>query len=160
GLEKNDKTTLQLETIQAIDLITSAVSGLTPKAEDKNIQIEVKCDDSIIMNVYPLLAEQAVINLVDNAIKYSDNDTKIKVKVEQRANGKCCIKVKDKGCGISQEQQARIFERFYRVDKARSRDSGGTGLGLSIVKHIAITHNGSINVKSSVGSGSEFTLCI
>ena len=113
-----------------------------------------------MMNVYPLLAEQAVINLVGNAVKYSEPGTEVNISVEIRADGKTCLKVKDQGCGIAADQQERIFERFYRVDKARSRDSGGTGLGLSIVKHIALTHNGSIELKSSPGKGSEFTLCL
>lgn len=160
GLEKNDNKSLQREKIQAIDLVTSAVSGCTPKADEKNININIDCDESIIIEVYPLLAEQAVINLVDNAVKYSERGTSIKVSIRQLEDGKCRISVKDHGCGISEEQQSRIFERFYRVDKARSRESGGTGLGLSIVKHIALTHNGSIEVKSKIGGGAEFILCI
>ena len=160
GIEKSDSDSLVLEKIPAIDLITSAVSGIASLAEEKNISIEVKCSDDIMMNVYPLLAEQAVINLVGNAVKYSEPGTEVNISVEIRADGKTCLKVKDQGCGIAADQQERIFERFYRVDKARSRDSGGTGLGLSIVKHIALTHNGSIELKSSPGKGSEFTLCL
>ena len=160
GLEKNDSDNLELENIPAIDLITSAVAGCEAHAEEKNIKFSISCADDITMNVYPMLAEQAVINLIDNAIKYSNNGTVIKIKAGTSEDGKTCLSVKDQGCGIAVEQQARIFERFYRVDKARSRDSGGTGLGLSIVKHIALTHNGSIDLKSTPGKGSEFTLCI
>ena len=160
GIEKSDADTLTLERIPAIDLITSAVSSSTPAAEEKNISIEVSCNEDIMMDVYPLLAEQAVINLVDNAVKYSDPGTVIKIKVSSTSDGKICLKVKDQGCGIAPDQQERIFERFYRVDKARSRDSGGTGLGLSIVKHIALTHNGTIEIDSKPGKGSVFTLCI
>lgn len=160
GIEKNDTDTLSLENIPAIDLITSAVAGCASLAEEKKIKINIVCDEKISMTVYPLLAEQAVINLLDNAIKYSGKKTEVKITVKQADNGKCCFSVKDQGCGISPDQQNRIFERFYRVDKARSRDSGGTGLGLSIVKHIASTHNGSIELNSSPGKGSEFTLCL
>jgi two-component system phosphate regulon sensor histidine kinase PhoR len=160
GIEKNDTESLTLESIPAIDLITSAVASCESKAEVKNIRIVIDCDENISMNVYPLLAEQAVINLVDNAIKYSSNGTTVRISVKKADDGRTCLKVKDEGCGISIEQQNRVFERFYRVDKARSRDSGGTGLGLSIVKHIALTHNGSIDLKSTPGKGSTFTLCI
>ncbi|MDC7225751.1 MAG: ATP-binding protein [Spirochaetales bacterium] len=160
GIEKNDSDSLALEDIPAIDLITSAVTSCEPNAEDKDIKINIECDENIMMNVYPLLAEQAVINLVDNAVKYSGKGTEIFVRVKPGENGKTCLTVRDQGCGITAGQQERIFERFYRVDKARSRESGGTGLGLSIVKHIALTHNGSINLKSTPGEGSEFTLCI
>jgi signal transduction histidine kinase len=75
-------------------------------------------------------------------------------------DGKTCFSIRDEGCGIPEDLQDRIFERFYRVDKARSSESGGTGLGLSIVKHIAMCHNGTIGVKSSPGTGSEFNLCL
>ena len=160
GIEKNDTDVLTLETIPAIDLITSAVSACETLAEEKGITIKINCNESIIMNVYPLLAEQAVVNLVNNAVKYSESGTEIKITVKEDDTGKTCLSVKDQGCGIPTDQQGRIFERFYRVDKARSRDSGGTGLGLSIVKHIALTHNGSISLKSRPGKGSTFTLCI
>ena len=160
GIEKNDIDTLSLEAIPAVDLVTSAAAASEPLAEEKNIKITIDCDEGITMNVYPLLAEQAVVNLVDNAVKYSGKDTEIKIRVTAAENGKTVISVKDKGCGIAADQQSRIFERFYRVDKARSRDSGGTGLGLSIVKHIALIHNGTIEVKSTPGKGSTFTLRI
>jgi two-component system phosphate regulon sensor histidine kinase PhoR len=160
GIEKNDTASLTLEHIPAIDLITSAVAGCSPFAEEKGIKINIDCEEDIILTVYPLLAEQAVINLLDNAIKYSEKNTRVQIKAGKAENGKCCLSVKDQGCGIAADQQSRIFERFYRVDKARSRDSGGTGLGLSIVKHIAMTHNGSIELSSTPGEGSTFTLCI
>ena len=160
GIEKNDVDNLTIESIPAVDLITSAVTSCEAFAEEKDISIKIDCDENIIMNVYPLLAEQAVINLIDNALKYSESGTTVEIKVRKAENGKTLLSVKDQGCGISIDQQTRIFERFYRVDKARSRDSGGTGLGLSIVRHIALAHNGSIEVKSVPGSGAEFIICI
>ncbi|HAK45233.1 MAG TPA: hypothetical protein DCO79_04865 [Spirochaeta sp.] len=160
GIEKGGDANLSIEETPAVDLITSAAASCRNGAGEKDIEIQIDCNENLIMNVYPLMAEQAVINLIDNAVKYSDGGTEITVKVKEGPEGKICISVKDQGCGISTENQARIFERFYRVDKARSRDSGGTGLGLSIVKHIALSHGGTINVKSRPGKGAEFTLCL
>jgi two-component system phosphate regulon sensor histidine kinase PhoR len=104
----------------------------------------------------PLL-EQAIVNLVDNAIKYSDTGKEVQVEVRQGAS-ELTIGVRDKGCGIEKEHLPRIFERFYRVDKARSRKMGGTGLGLAIVKHILLVHNGTVTVESIPGEGSTFTI--
>jgi two-component system phosphate regulon sensor histidine kinase PhoR len=103
------------------------------------------------------LLEQAVINLIDNAIKYSQSNSRIKVTAQQ-ARGQVNITVTDFGCGIQNKYLPRLFERFYRVDKARSRKLGGTGLGLAIVKHIVQAHNGSVAVESSLGKGSRFTI--
>jgi two-component system phosphate regulon sensor histidine kinase PhoR len=101
--------------------------------------------------------EQAVINLIDNAIKYSGSHSEVQVKVGLE-NEEIRITVIDQGSGIDKKHLPRIFERFYRVDKARSRDVGGTGLGLAIVKHIAIAHGGSVSVESTPGKGSVFTI--
>ena len=105
------------------------------------------------------LLEQAVVNLLDNAIKYSDENKSITITgATDAARGDVTISVADQGIGIPGEHLERIFERFYRVDKARSRKLGGTGLGLSIVKHIVSAHNGSVSVESVVGKGSTFTI--
>lgn len=98
---------------------------------------------------------QVLINLLTNAISYSSPSSKVVLTIKNETDGQI-ISVKDNGIGISEEEHARIFERFYRVDKARSRDSGGTGLGLSITKHIIEAHNGVIKVESKVGEGSNF----
>ena len=111
----------------------------------------VTCNESLIV--------QAVANLVLNAIAYSAERSKVEVSSRIR-NGMMEFSVSDQGVGISKEDIPRIFERFYRVDKARSRESGGTGLGLSIVRHIAIIHSGTIKVTSKPGEGSVFTLSI
>jgi two-component system phosphate regulon sensor histidine kinase PhoR len=103
------------------------------------------------------LIEQAVFNLVDNAIKYSSPQSEVQLNV-QKDEKELRIAVKDIGCGIEKPHLERIFERFYVVDKARSRKLGGTGLGLSIVKHIVQLHNGSVTVESTPGRGSTFTL--
>ena len=101
--------------------------------------------------------QQAFSNLVDNAIKYSPEDTTISIGITKDSKN-AVISVSDQGIGISDEDLRRIFERFYRVDKARSRETGGTGLGLSIVESIVKQHNGSIGVQSVKGSGSTFTV--
>jgi two-component system phosphate regulon sensor histidine kinase PhoR len=106
----------------------------------------------------PLL-EQALVNLVDNAVKYSEPGKSVTVEAALR-DGALVIQVRDEGPGIEREHLPRIFERFYRVDKGRSREMGGTGLGLSIVKHIAQAHGGSVAVQSEPGQGSLFTLTL
>ena len=128
------------------------------KAESKSIEvvyksagIEALCSESLIV--------QAVINLVINAISYSPEGSAVNVWTREK-NGMLEFIVSDHGYGIADEDIPRIFERFYRVDKARSRESGGTGLGLSIVRHIAIIHHGTIKVESKLGEGSVFTLSI
>ena len=111
----------------------------------------------IVAEINPALLEQAVINLLDNAIKYSGKGSVIRV-VAEKQPGEVLIRVCDNGVGIAKQDVERIFERFYRVDKARSAKLGGTGLGLSIVKHIVAAHQGNVSVESSPGKGSTFTL--
>ena len=115
-----------------------------------------KCDIDIYTNEDLLIT--AIINLLNNAIKYSGSP-KIDVITEQE-NGNVIISVKDYGVGIKEEHLEKLFTRFYRVDKARSRQTGGTGLGLAIVKHIAQLHKGSVSVESEVGKGSTFKFII
>jgi two-component system phosphate regulon sensor histidine kinase PhoR len=105
------------------------------------------------------LLEQAIVNLLDNAIKYSDERTTITVAVAE-VDGEVRIDVIDQGPGIEKSHLPRLFERFYRVDKARTRKAGGTGLGLAIVKHIAECHHGRATVESTPGKGSTFSLHI
>jgi two-component system phosphate regulon sensor histidine kinase PhoR len=107
--------------------------------------------------VDPVLLEQAVVNLLDNAVKYSDPEKTVRVRA-QAVDYEIQIQGKDHGIGIEEKHLPRLFERFYRVDKARSRALGGTGLGLAIVKHIAQAHDGHVTVQSRPGEGSRFTL--
>jgi two-component system phosphate regulon sensor histidine kinase PhoR len=105
--------------------------------------------------------EQAVVNLVDNAIKYGAPQEESRVEVAAVKDGACVrITVRDFGVGIEHAHLDRLFERFYRVDKGRSRELGGTGLGLAIVKHIALIHNGTVTVESELGKGSTFTILL
>jgi two-component system phosphate regulon sensor histidine kinase PhoR len=149
GLERT-KTQLRsvfLNTLQACQL----------KAHEKQVVLEMDCPDDIEIMINAPLLEQALVNLVDNAIKYSSQNDRI-LFTAQQTDASVVIKVRDWGSGISQEHLPRLFERFYRVDKARSRKLGGTGLGLAIVKHIVQSHNGHISVESSLGQGSTFTI--
>ncbi len=141
------------------EVLQSAVSACQIKAAEKQMQIKVECDDNLAAPINALLLEQAIVNLIDNAIKYSDAEKEISI-CAAGANGNIEIRITDNGFGIASEHIGRIFERFYVADKARSRTLGGTGLGLSIVKHIVSAHGGKISVQSVLGSGSTFTITI
>ena len=103
--------------------------------------------------------EQALSNLVHNAIQYNPSQSTIAIKTASHPQG-LKLSVSDNGAGISSEHLPRIFERFYRVDRSRSRELGGTGLGLSIVKHVALLHGGSVEVESTLDRGSTFSLIL
>jgi two-component system phosphate regulon sensor histidine kinase PhoR len=134
-----------------------ALSG--PTAADRGIRAELACDPAIEARINAPLLEQAVLNLLDNAIKFSEPGSSIEISVHRaEAPSATAIAVRDHGCGIPPEHLPRVFERFYRVDKARSRKQGGTGLGLAIVKHIAQAHGGRVTVASELGKGSLFTI--
>ena len=103
--------------------------------------------------------EQVLINLLDNAIKYTPNGGRVDIRAEESGD-LLTVHVSDTGIGIMSQDLPRVFERFYRVDKARSRQSGGTGLGLAIVKHIVETHGGSVTVQSEYGRGTTFVFTL
>jgi two-component system phosphate regulon sensor histidine kinase PhoR len=139
------------------EVLAGAIQLCDARASAKNIVLELTCDEDLKGEINPALLEQAVVNLIDNAIKYSDPGKR--VHVEARAENKgLLIRVQDHGCGIEKKHLDRLFERFYRVDKARSRKLGGTGLGLAIVKHIIQAHGGNVSVESQPGQGSTFSL--
>jgi two-component system sensor histidine kinase SenX3 len=141
------------------DVVDEAVDRARTTASGKNITITVGgARDAVVFGDHNLLVT-AVRNLLDNAVSYSGENTRVGVGVHERG-GLVEIDVVDQGIGISVEEQSRVFERFYRVDPARSRDTGGTGLGLSIVKHVAADHGGDVRVWSEPGKGSTFTLRI
>jgi len=146
-----------LESAPVRGVILEAVQVCEPKAHAKEIRIAVHCPDGLTARINAALLEQAIINLVDNAIKYSEPGCPVSVDAEDLSN-EVVIRVADKGCGIEPEHLSRIFERFYRVDKARSRKLGGTGLGLSIVKHIVQAHDGAVTVESAPGAGTTFSI--
>ena len=125
--------------------------------QTKGISIRISCAKDLSAEMDAQLLEQAISNLLDNAIKYSEEGGTISVASFQTEED-TTISVQDQGSGIAEKHLPRLFERFYRVDKARSRKLGGTGLGLSIVKHIAQAHRGKVSVESSPGKGSTFTI--
>ncbi len=136
-------------------VIETAVQMCAAAAAEKNISLEIFCPENLSISMDPFLMEQALVNLVDNAIKYSGEGSPVQIRATA-AEDSVSVSVEDRGCGIRREHLPRIFERFYRVDKARSRAQGGTGLGLAIVKHIVQAHRGRIDVVSSPGKGSTF----
>ena len=138
-------------------LFDEAVLSVGPGAEKKETQLSVDCPGELEAAVHGSLVIQALINLLENAIKYSPKKTKVQASA-YRKGGKVVLEVKDRGIGISSEHIDRIFERFYRVDRAHSREAGGTGLGLSIVRHIALLHKGKTEVESHAGEGSVFRI--
>jgi two-component system, OmpR family, phosphate regulon sensor histidine kinase PhoR len=136
-------------------VISAVIETCQLNADAKSIHLQAKCGRSISARISEQLLTQAVVNLVDNAVKYSDADTSVLVYCEV-IDGEVVISVTDQGRGIEPKHLPRVFERFYRTDKARSRELGGTGLGLSIVKHIAEAHGGRVSVDSDPGVGSTF----
>ena len=139
------------------EVIHAAVTVCHAKALQKQLTIEIQCSDDMRADINPPLLEQALVNLIDNAIKYSEPAKLIQIRVTDTKH-EVTISVKDEGCGIPTDHLPRLFERFYRVDKARSRKLGGTGLGLAIVKHIAHAHRGTVDVDSTSGKGSLFSI--
>ncbi len=137
----------------------SVIDICSQRAKSNNIELKLTCDDSLRLQLNPSLIEQAVVNLVDNAIKYSNPGGSVEIEARQGA-ANVTISVTDHGSGIERAHLPRLFERFYRVDQARSRDLGGTGLGLAIVKHIVTAHHGTVGVESTPGKGSTFMVSL
>ena len=155
--EGSEKRKITFEKTSLKHVLDSVIAMSMIKAEVKDITIDLDCDESIEVKINTNLLEQAILNLVDNAIKYSEPAGRVQIKA-YRTNKTVVISVRDYGCGIPRIHQSRIFERFYVVDKSRSRKLGGTGLGLAIVKHIAEVHGGKVTIESSPGVGSTFFL--
>jgi two-component system phosphate regulon sensor histidine kinase PhoR len=150
---------LERENISVSSVLWAAVETCALEAQEKGMAISVKCPEELLADINVPLIQRAVTNLVDNAIKYSPPHTAIEVTGAPAPEG-ITLSVRDHGPGIAAEHRERIFERFYRVDKSRSRKLGGTGLGLSIVRHAADMHGGTVSVQSVVGEGSVFTLVL
>ncbi len=148
---------LQFEEVHLDDLIRDLHDDSEVLAEPKNITVELKKAEPLTVVGDRGRLRQLFLNIVDNAIKYTPDGGYVAISVEQQ-NGTAVVAVQDTGIGIPPQDLERIFERFYRVDKARSREMGGTGLGLSIAKWIAEVHRGSISVQSELNKGSTFTV--
>jgi two-component system phosphate regulon sensor histidine kinase PhoR len=155
---------MELKQEHLCPILETAIQTCSAAAELKNIRVTVKCASDIKAAVNLPMLEQAIINLLTNAVTYSPENSEINLEVtkqEHPDNDETIrISIQDHGPGISNEHQKRIFERFYRCDKARSRAHGGTGLGLAIVKHIANCHNGTVEVISQPEHGSVFSLIL
>jgi two-component system, OmpR family, phosphate regulon sensor histidine kinase PhoR len=153
----SERRAISFERHKLRGVLQAAIELSAVKAEQKQMQVILVCDEDVEARISAPLLEEAIVNLIDNAIKYSEPGSAIEVRAERRADS-VAIGVRDSGCGIPAEHLSRIFERFYVVDKSRSRKLGGTGLGLAIVKHIAQVHGGHVTVESAPGKGSTFTI--
>jgi two-component system, OmpR family, phosphate regulon sensor histidine kinase PhoR len=157
-LDQHDqRQDIELANVRVRPILEAAIDACSALARARGIPITLECGPDLSARADGDLLERAVTNLVDNAIKYSLESAEVLVHAQRDAQG-LAIRVRDSGCGIAAEHLPRIFERFYRVDRARSRAQGGTGLGLAIVKHVAQAFGGSVAVESVVGKGSTFTI--
>ena len=159
SLENGDNSRSDFEEQRIASLLAESVSPVELQAKRKNISIIRDCSDGLTAKVHGSFIIQAVINLLDNAIKYSPDNSVIRASAYLEKD-EMVLEVTDQGIGIPAEHLERIFERFYRVDRSRSREAGGTGLGLSIVRHIALLHAGRAEVESHAGEGSVFRIRI
>ncbi len=149
----------ELKTELLRPLLESARSACETLISQQQVAIEIQCPERLRARINEPLLEQAVINLLSNAIKYSSSGGQVIIEASEQEQ-QVLIQVRDFGTGIAEEHLPRLFERFYRIDLARSRALGGTGLGLAIVKHIAIAHEGNVFVDSTLGQGSTFTIAL
>lgn len=165
-LSKLDEKSIsqEKEEINLTELSKEVITPLLPVAEKKNVKIDLEAENQVFINGVRSVIFEMIYNLVENAIKYNKNDGKVIVKVSKISENpsskkqNVVLSVSDTGIGIPKNEQERIFERFYRIDKSRSKESGGTGLGLSIVKHGAKYHNAKVTLSSQEGKGSTFTI--
>ncbi len=149
----------QLEVVEVDSVVSEAISRHKVAADNADITVTTDAPSGLQVLGDPALLATALANLISNAIAYSPDGSKVSISRRRRGNN-VEIAVTDRGIGIARADQERVFERFFRVDKARSRATGGTGLGLAIVKHVAANHNGAIRLWSQPGTGSTFTLSI
>ena len=154
--ELDEKTEFEQEQVDLYDLAEEVTARLQPEAEKLQVQLRVIGEHCHILGVRKIL-DEVIYNLCDNAIKYNRPNGLAEISVRETENT-VLLSVRDTGIGIAKEEQERIFERFYRVDKARSKAIGGTGLGLSIVKHGAMYHHAQIHIESDVGKGTTVTV--
>ncbi len=150
---RDDPGTIQM--VSLAEVAAETAERLAPVAEKAGVAIQTDLDPTLTMRASRLRLEQLFYNLMDNAVKYNKPGGEVRVSV-RRERKFTVVTVEDTGIGIPEEHHDRIFERFYRVDKSRSRQLGGTGLGLSIVKHIVTLYNGDISVVSHPGQGTLF----
>ncbi|HOC02171.1 MAG TPA: ATP-binding protein [Candidatus Ratteibacteria bacterium] len=156
-IEDNDAK-LVLETVDIKKIVENVVSLYMKKAREKGIEFKINIQDLPLIKADGFRIEQMLVNLIDNSVRYTEKG-EISICISyQKDSATIKIEITDTGIGIPHQHLPRIFERFYVVDKARSRQTGGTGLGLSIVKHIVLLHNGTIDVESEENKGTKFTI--
>ena len=153
---ESGQATVNLRELRLCLEISRVVGDLQRSAEKRNIEVSYSVPKDMFVKADADLLEQILLNLIDNAVKYGKSGGKVEVRAMRNGADQVCVSISDDGPGIPSEATDRIFERFFRVDKARSRSQGGTGLGLSIVKHIAQTLGGRVWVESELGKGSTF----
>jgi two-component system phosphate regulon sensor histidine kinase PhoR len=144
-----------IQSVDVLEVAREAALSLKPQASRRKVSLRVGKDEAVVARADRGQLRQVLINLMDNAIKFNRAKGTVTVNA-QSLSGIVTVRVRDTGSGIPEEDISRLFERFYRVEKARSVEMGGTGLGLSIVKHIIEAHNGRVSVESELGVGSTF----
>lgn len=158
SLEEAGERLFERKIENVCDIAEKIISLFREKANSKNIELKILCEKGLFYEIDRFSFEQLLINLIDNAIRYTEEGfVAVEIGLKER---KLCLRVKDTGIGIPSDKLDRIFERFYVVDKSRSKKTGGTGLGLSIVKHIVELYSGEIRVKSEPGKGTVFEVFI
>jgi two-component system phosphate regulon sensor histidine kinase PhoR len=147
------------EDVDLCAVALEASEALSLSAKENEIPVSVECGESgaVVIRADRSMMYELFYNLIDNAVKYNRPGGEVRVGVNE-SGGDVCITVADTGIGIPKKSQSRVFERFYRVDKSRSKKKGGTGLGLAIVKHIVITHEGRIDLESNEGEGTTIKI--
>ncbi|MGA7276985.1 MAG: ATP-binding protein [Desulfocapsaceae bacterium] len=158
---KQNDVAAELQDLRPV--LEEAMQTVSHKAEERGLSLELDCPEHIRLKINQTLFEQALVNLLNNAITYSEAGQQVMVRareVVEEGRKRVKISVLDEGIGIGEEHLPRLFERFYRSDRARNRKEGGTGLGLAIVKHIVQAHGGEVEVQSKIGVGSEFIVIL
>lgn len=159
-LDSNSNPAAPPEKVPVLEVIESACNTVECAAAAKRLRlIRDNCQPCAVLG-HRFRLEQVMVNLVDNAVKFNKNDGEVSIECGPVPDGKVCISVSDTGIGIPSEDLKRVFERFYRVDKARSRPAGGTGLGLPIVKEVVARMDGTVAVESTLGRGTKFTILL
>jgi two-component system phosphate regulon sensor histidine kinase PhoR len=160
-MENPERGRLAMHSCRMLDIIGKAVESLDGRPASKGVSILVDCPPELVIVANEGLLEQALVNLLDNAVKYGPEGGSVRVKASlDTSDDSVYLSVSDEGQGIPAKDLPRLFERFYRVDRARSRELGGTGLGLAIVRHIAMAHGGTATVQSTEGYGSTFCITL
>ncbi|MCG7346042.1 cell wall metabolism sensor histidine kinase WalK [Sporosarcina sp. ACRSL] len=150
---------LKYDNVSISDIIENAMKIVYGLIEKKHMNIVINTNQQLFVQADSARLIQVLVNLLTNAINYSKENTTITINTSE-TDDEAIIEVQDEGMGIAEKELPRLFERFYRVDRARSRDSGGTGLGLAIVKHLIEAHGGKVTVESTVGVGTKFTIML